>query len=99
MLQSSEATHAGALADMERAIAAFEELDDDAGLAEALRLVGIVRLWAGQCGEALELWERAVEHARRAGNRRLEIDMRRWMGLALTQGLTPVGEAIDRIHA
>jgi len=99
MLRSPEATHADALAEMERAIAAFEELDDDAGLAEALRLVGIVRMWAGQCGDALQLWERAVEHARRAGDRRLEIDVRGWMGLALAEGLTPAGEAIGRIQA
>src|SRR5437899_1881402 len=99
MLRSPEATHAGAIAEMEQAIAAFEELDDDAGLAEALRLLGIVQLWAGQCSEALQLWERGVEHARRAGDRRLEIDVLRWMGLALAQGLTPAGEAIDRIQA
>ncbi|HYT80224.1 MAG TPA: adenylate/guanylate cyclase domain-containing protein [Actinomycetota bacterium] len=99
MLRSPEATHADALAEMERAIAVFEELDDDAGLAEALRMVGIVRLWAGKCGQALQHWERGVGHARRSGDRRLEIDVLRWMGLALTQGLTPAGEAIDRIQA
>jgi tetratricopeptide (TPR) repeat protein len=99
LLRSPEATHAEALEEMERAIAVFEELQDDAGLAEALRLVGIVRLWGGQCGDALELWERGLGHASRAGDRRLEMDVRRLMGLALTQGLTPVGEAIDRIQA
>jgi len=62
MLRSPEATHAEALAEMERSIAEFEELGDDTGLAEALRMVGIVRLWAGRCGDALQLWERAVEH-------------------------------------
>jgi tetratricopeptide (TPR) repeat protein len=98
LLRSPEATHADALAEMERAIVVFEELDDDAGLAEALRMVGIVRLWAGQCGDALQLWERGLEHARRAGDRRLEMDMRRWMGLAISRGLTPAGEAIDRIQ-
>jgi len=98
MLRSPEATHADALAETERAIAAFEELDDDAGLAEALRLGGIVRLWAGQCGDALQLWERGVEHARLAGDRRLETDLRHWMGLALTVGSTPAREAIDRIQ-
>jgi class 3 adenylate cyclase/tetratricopeptide (TPR) repeat protein len=98
MLRSPEATHAEALAEMERAIAIFEELDDDVGLAEALRMVGIVRLWAGRCEQALGLWERGVEHARRAGDRRLESDMLRWMGLALTQGLTPAGEAIARMQ-
>src|SRR5204863_10067259 len=52
-----------------------------------------------QCGEALQFWERGLEQARRAGDRRLEMDMRRWMGLALTQGLTPAEEAIGRIKA
>jgi len=99
MLRSPEATHAEALAEMERSIAEFEELGDDTGLAEALRMVGIVRLWAGRCGDALQLWERAVEHARRAGDRRLGIDLLRWMGLALAVGLIPAGEAIDRIRA
>jgi class 3 adenylate cyclase/tetratricopeptide (TPR) repeat protein len=99
MLRSPEANHADALEEMDRAIAAFEELGDDAGLAEALRLVGIVRMWAGQSEEALGVWERAVEHAQRAGDRRLEIDVRHYMGLALDQGLTPVRDAIDRIHA
>jgi tetratricopeptide (TPR) repeat protein len=37
MLRAPEATHADAIAEMERSIAAFEELDDDAGLAEALQ--------------------------------------------------------------
>jgi len=99
LLRSSEATHAAALAEMEGAIAAFEELDDDAGLAEALRLAGIVTLWAGRCGDALQLWQRGVGHAARASDRRREIDIRRWMGLGLTQGLTPAEEAIDRIHS
>jgi tetratricopeptide (TPR) repeat protein len=99
MLRSPEATHADALAEMERAIAAFEEMDDDAGLAEALRLVGIVRLWAGRCDDALQLWERALEHARRAAERRLEIDVLHWIGLALSQGSTPAAEAIERIQA
>ncbi len=96
MLRAEEATHAEAVAEMERAIAVFEELDDDEGLGEALRMVGIVRLWAGRCAEALELFGTAREHASRAGNRRLEMDVRRCSGLALTQGLTPVQEAIPK---
>src|SRR5205823_2932596 len=79
MLRDPEATHADALAEMERAIAAFEELGDDVGLAEALRFVGIINLWAGKAGEALQPWERAAEHARRAGDRRLETDIRHWI--------------------
>jgi len=98
MLRSPEARHADALAEMERAIVAFEELGDDAGLAEAFRLVGIVQLWAGRCGDALRSWERGVDHARRAGDRRLDIEIRHWMGLALAAGSIPAEEAIDRIE-
>jgi class 3 adenylate cyclase/tetratricopeptide (TPR) repeat protein len=97
LLRSPEATHAEALDEMARAIPALEELQDDIGLGEAFRLVGIVHVWAGQCAEAIEVFERSAEHARRAGDRRLEIEVLQWMGLALTQGLTPAGEAIDRI--
>ncbi len=99
MLRATDANHAEAIAEIQRAIAMFEELDDDEGLAEALRFMGIVRLWAGACGDALRFWERAVDHAARAGARRLENDVRRWMALALTEGLTPVEEATERIEA
>ncbi len=98
MLRAPEATHAGALADMELAIPAFEQLGDDVGLAEALRFLGILNLWAGRAGEALQPWERAAEHARRAGDRRLETDIRHWIGLGVTQGSTPAGEAIERVR-
>jgi predicted ATPase/class 3 adenylate cyclase len=99
MLGSTEATHAEALGAMEQAIVEFEELQDDVGLAEALRLIGIVHMWAGRSAEATSIWEQAIEHARRGGQRRLEIDVRHWMGLALAQGPTPAGDAIDRIQS
>jgi len=98
MLMHAEATHDEAVAEAERAIPALEELKDDTGLAEALRLTGIVDFWAGRCQESLAVLERSVEHARRAGDRRLELDVKHWMGMAMREGPTPAGEAIDRIH-
>lgn len=97
MLRAPEATHADALIVGYEAIEVLQELGEDGGLGEALRLVGIINLWAGHCEEALELWERGVEHARKAGDRRLEMDTRHFIGLALTQGPTPVAEALGRI--
>jgi class 3 adenylate cyclase/tetratricopeptide (TPR) repeat protein len=97
-LSSPEFTHDEALVEMERTIAEFEDLQDDAGLAEALRLLGIIHMWAGHCAQALGTWERAADHARRAGYLRLEIDVLHWMGLALAQGSTPAGEAIERME-
>jgi tetratricopeptide (TPR) repeat protein len=98
LLQLPEATHEEAVVEAERAIAGLEEIQDDRGLAEALRLVGIVRFWGGRCEEALGVLERAAEHAGRAGDRRLELDVKHWMGMALREGPTPAVEAIDRIH-
>ena len=97
LMRSAEATHDKALAEVERAIPALEELQDDAGLAEAFRLRGIVAFWAGRSEEALGVLERSVEHAQQAGDRRLELDVKHWMGLILREGPTPATEAIDRI--
>jgi class 3 adenylate cyclase/tetratricopeptide (TPR) repeat protein len=98
LLRSPEATHGEAVAEVEEAIAGFEELHDDAGLGEALRLLGIVRLWGGRCVEAVDVLERAAHHAGRAGDRRLELEALHWMSLALAEGPTPAEEAIDRIR-
>jgi class 3 adenylate cyclase/tetratricopeptide (TPR) repeat protein len=98
LLMFSTATHGEAIEVAQRAIATFERLEEDEGMAEALLLLGIVRQWAGASHQALHLLERAVEHARRAGERRLEVDARRWMGLALAEGPTPAADAIDRVR-
>jgi class 3 adenylate cyclase/tetratricopeptide (TPR) repeat protein len=98
LLMNPTATHDEAIAVAVRAIAAFERLGEDEGMAEALLLLGIIRQWAGACDQALHVLERAVEHAQRAGERLLEVDARRWMGLALSEGSTPAADAIDRVR-
>jgi tetratricopeptide (TPR) repeat protein len=98
LLQSPDASHNEAVTELERVIAGFEELQDDGGLAEALRLLAIVRFWAGRCEEALSVFERAARYAARVGDRRLELDAKHWMNVALAEGPTPAGEAIDRVR-
>ncbi|HJP65374.1 MAG TPA: AAA family ATPase, partial [Actinomycetota bacterium] len=99
MLRSAEASHAEALDAIEQSVGEFEELGDDAGLGEALRFAGIVHMWAGRAAHAVRLWERGIQHARRAGDVRLESDLGHWIGLAVTQGSTPVDEALGRVQA
>jgi tetratricopeptide (TPR) repeat protein len=91
MLRSSEATHEDGLREARRVIPDLEALGDDAGLAEALRLQGMVLIWAGKLGEALDTLEQAAHRAGRAGDRGLEARILKHIGLALYIGPTPVG--------
>jgi class 3 adenylate cyclase/tetratricopeptide (TPR) repeat protein len=52
-------------------IAELEQLDDDAGLAEAWYLASVLESWLGRSEVGGASYRRGVEHARRAGNRRL----------------------------
>ena len=77
----------------ERAIELFGDEADQLGLAKSWRLLADVEpTWGANC-EALE---RALDHARRAGDRREEADIRWWLGVSLYFGPTPAGEAIPR---
>jgi tetratricopeptide (TPR) repeat protein len=98
LIRSPEATHEQAVAELEPLIATFEELGDDRGLAEALQILGIIRFWGGRCEEAGSIFERAIEHAGRVGNRQLERELKHWTGLVLVQGSTPADEAVTRIR-
>ena len=52
---------------LEGVIPVFEELGDDLGLARALRLLGDVHWNRSRYAEADRAFERAIEHARKAG--------------------------------
>jgi tetratricopeptide (TPR) repeat protein len=58
----------------ERLIATLEELGDDLGLAKAWRLVGDLHAAQSRYAAADEALERAITHARRAGDAREEAD-------------------------
>ena len=99
MLSSATATHHEALAEAERLRPLFEAMDDDTGLAETFRVIGIVHIWAGRCQDAIEVLGMAQAHARRAGDRRLERDLMFWECLAIREGPMPAEDGLRRIRA
>lgn len=56
----------------ERAVAVFEELGDELGLAKAWRLISLAHRFRGQQTARREALEQALVHVRRAGDRRTE---------------------------
>ena len=79
-----------------RAIPILEEAGDDVGLARAWRLRGEMAGLAAHWGERAEALERAVEHARLAGDLREEATLVAFLAFSLYYGPTPVEEAIAR---
>jgi class 3 adenylate cyclase/tetratricopeptide (TPR) repeat protein len=86
-------TNMDALPELDRAISTFEELGDDAGLADALSLAGSIEFWSGRAGRAIELSDRAISYARRSSDTRRESEALRWRSIAECFGPTPAGEA------
>jgi class 3 adenylate cyclase/tetratricopeptide (TPR) repeat protein len=84
------------LAKVKRAIAVFEELEDDVGLAKAWIFVGEFHNDLAERALMEEAAAKALEHARRAGDRREEAMSARLWGGALVYGPTSVGEAVPR---
>ena len=80
----------------EQAIETFEELEDDVGLARAWSLLGGVHWFASRWGARAEALERALVHARRAGDRRQESVALGGLPLSLSWGATPIPEAVER---
>jgi predicted ATPase/class 3 adenylate cyclase len=87
-----------ALPELRPAIATFEELEDDGGLAEALTLLSSIHFWCGQCDLATEAAERAIEHSRRAGDRRREYEALRCWAIAECFGPLHADEAARRFE-
>ena len=77
-----------------RAISRFEERGDDAGLATAWRLLAWAHGTSLRYGRAAEAAERAIEHARLAGDARQRRRAASQYAVAALHGPTPVVEAI-----
>ncbi|MGH3014703.1 MAG: AAA family ATPase, partial [Gaiellaceae bacterium] len=77
----------------ERSIPVFEAAGDDAGLAQACRLLAWAHGTAGRYGEAAAAAERAVEHARLAGDERQRTHAASQYAVAAVEGPKPVLEA------
>jgi DNA-binding SARP family transcriptional activator len=79
-----------------RGVAVFEELRDDLGLARAWRLAAQAHYLARRAGQSVEAAERALVHARRAGNRFEEREIVEWLVIALLLGPAPAAEGSAR---
>jgi tetratricopeptide (TPR) repeat protein len=80
----------------ERAIAVFEALGDELGVARAWRLVAQAHYLDGHGAASAEASERALEHVRRASDRFEETEIVTWLAVALALGSTPAPQAIRR---
>ena len=85
-----------AMAAATSAIEVCERVGDDGGLARAWRMVASVHVNACRNQDAAEALERAVQHARRAGDVRQERRSSTLYALVLAYGPTPVPDAIGR---
>jgi class 3 adenylate cyclase/tetratricopeptide (TPR) repeat protein len=83
----------------DEAIPLLEDLDDDLGLARAWWLKSEVHVNACRWGERAKNLERALEHARKAGDTSEQSTLASFLVQALYYGPTPVDEAITRAEA
>jgi DNA-binding SARP family transcriptional activator/class 3 adenylate cyclase len=80
----------------ERSLPVFEELNDELGMARAWRLKAQAHYLARRGGPCADASERALEHARRAGDRFEEREIVEWLVIALLLGPAPAAEAAPR---
>jgi len=86
------------IGEIDRAIPVMEERQDDLGLTKALQLLASRYSREGNAGTAEPLLQRALDHARRAGDALEEAEVIAEFLTALTVGPTPVGEALGRVE-
>ncbi len=78
------------------AVSIYDELGDDRGLARAWRQIATTNQAIGNFGAAVDASERALEHARTAGDTREESRSADALCTGLLYGPTPAEEAIHR---
>lgn len=96
LFTGSEVTPAELFDVADRAIAVFEELGDELGLARAWRLVAQTHYLDRRAASSAEASERALTHARRARDRFEEREIVRYLVLTLLLGPAPAPEAFAR---
>jgi DNA-binding SARP family transcriptional activator len=84
------------IASAERAVAAFEEFDDELGLARSWRLLAQAHYLDRRLEPATDAFEQALLHSRRAGDRFEEHEIVEWLVIALFLGPMPAPEAAER---
>ena len=80
----------------DRAIAVFEAPGDELGLARAWRLVAQAHYLGQRAASSADALERALIHARRAGERFEEREIVEWLVIAYLLGPTPAVDAFAR---
>lgn len=73
-----------------RAMAAYEGDGDEAGLAQACHVLGLIHLRLGELRDMEEVARRGLAHAERSGNAREELGARWSVSMAIVAGTTPV---------
>jgi class 3 adenylate cyclase/predicted ATPase len=84
--------------DLERVIHVLHGLGDEAVLARALSLAGMLRLWRGEAAAAVADLEQAASFARQAGDRPQEAESLQYILMATLWGPTTVNEALRRVE-
>lgn len=80
-------------------LALFEQDGDDLALGRLWRLRALVHWIEARSSEAEPAWERASEHARRAGDERGWAESLSWLAASAYVGPTPVEEGIARCES
>ncbi|MDQ3875699.1 MAG: AAA family ATPase, partial [Actinomycetota bacterium] len=78
------------------AIAIFDELGDERGLAKAWSLLGLFHLLMCEFAASEDAWEKSAAHADAAGEEREKLESLSWVPLCVWGGPTPVEEGIRR---
>jgi class 3 adenylate cyclase/tetratricopeptide (TPR) repeat protein len=92
-------THDQVAAEVADAVRLLERYGDEAALARAADLSGRLLFWQGRSEAGFAENERAVLHARRAGNRAQELETLRFAISMSFHGPTPVEEVLRQIDA
>jgi class 3 adenylate cyclase/tetratricopeptide (TPR) repeat protein len=77
---------------------AYERDQDDTGLALAHFRLGTVTMWSGDPRGAIEVLERGLDHAHRAGDARTAADLSGGILINSFWGPTPVSDGLRRSH-
>jgi class 3 adenylate cyclase/tetratricopeptide (TPR) repeat protein len=91
--------HAHIRRDLEPLVTVFEDAGDDRGVADALALLGKLASWASDFELGSDLQERALLHARRAGDERREAAIVRYIVSDALWGPEHVEPALARCRA
>lgn len=93
----SSAPYETLLAELHSMLPALEEAGDHRALGEAWEIVGLLEFYCGRMTEAEQALERAVHHARAAGDRRGEVFRLGVLISVIAQGPIPADEAMARL--